>query len=274
MILTQKSMDLAKYLHRIGFAGEVRPDVATLKSLQRAHLLAVPYENFDVQLRRPVGLDINATYEKIVLRGRGGWCYEMNGLLGWALATIGFRVTRLAATTHAPASHLVLHVDVDEPYACDAGLGDGPIEPYRVVEGAFSQHGFDFRVEFLDGSGWRLHKHRYSFVKHCDVGTSDEDAMARCCVWQQTSLDSRLWQNAVAYRFMQTGFISLIGRALRIVRPEGVTMTLVESAEEYVSILKARFGIDLPEAAELWPSICQRHDVLFSSAAATASPAG
>jgi N-hydroxyarylamine O-acetyltransferase len=195
----------------------------------------------------------------------------MNGLLGWALATIGFKVTRLAATTHAPASHLVLRVDLDEPYACDAGLGDGPIEPYRLVEGAFSQHGFDFRVEFLDGSGWRLHKHRYSFVKHCDVGTSDEDAMARCSVWQQMSPDSRLWQNAIAYRFTQTGFISLIGRVLRTVRPEGVTMTFVENEDEYVSTLKTRFGLDLPEAVGLWPSICQRHNVLFPPADAAAN---
>jgi N-hydroxyarylamine O-acetyltransferase len=266
-------MDLAKYLRRIGFAREARPDLPTLKSIQRAHLLAIPYENFDVQLRRPIGMDVDAAYEKIVLRGRGGWCYEMNGLLGWALTAIGFKITRLAATTHAPASHLVLRVDLDEPYACDAGLADGPIEPYRVVNGAFSQHGFDFRVELLDGPGWRLHKHRYSYVKYCDVGGPDEKAMAKCSLWQQTSPDSRLCQYAIAYRFTPTGFISLIGRVLRIVRPEGATKMLIESAEDYVSTLNARFGLDLPEMAAIWPAICQRHDAVFPPDAAASTAA-
>jgi len=46
-------MRLAAFLRRIGFEGEARPDLATLKAVHRAHLLAIPYENLDVQLGRP-----------------------------------------------------------------------------------------------------------------------------------------------------------------------------------------------------------------------------
>src|SRR6185503_6394389 len=89
-------MDLQAYLDRIGFAGEARPDLATLTALHRAHLLAIPYENLDVQFGTPVTIEPAAAFEKIVTRGRGGWCYEMNGLFGAALDEIGFQVTRLA----------------------------------------------------------------------------------------------------------------------------------------------------------------------------------
>ena len=78
-------MELSAYLHRIGFDGRVRPDLATLRAIHRAHQYAIPFENLDVQLHRPVVLDVEANYDKIVHQRRGGWCYEMNGVMGWAL---------------------------------------------------------------------------------------------------------------------------------------------------------------------------------------------
>src|SRR3954471_15025485 len=89
-------MDLKAYFGRIGYVGEPRVDLATLRALHRAHLLAIPYENLDVQLGRPLTTDPAAAYDKIVRRRRGGWCYEMNGLFGWALETVGFSVMRMA----------------------------------------------------------------------------------------------------------------------------------------------------------------------------------
>ena len=39
--------DTRAYLDRIGFKGEVKHDLATLKELKRAHWLNLPYENLD-----------------------------------------------------------------------------------------------------------------------------------------------------------------------------------------------------------------------------------
>ena len=85
-----------------------------------------------------------AQREKIVTRRRGGWCYEMNGTLGWALGELGFRVTRGTGAVvralkgeAAVGNHLVLRVDVPEgAYLADVGFGDGPRDPIRVVPGA------------------------------------------------------------------------------------------------------------------------------------------
>jgi len=85
-------LDLSAYLQRIRFDGSVRPDLATLKAIHRAHQYAIPFENLDVLLRRPVVLDLEASYDKIVRQRRGGWCYELNGVMGWALKEMGFEV--------------------------------------------------------------------------------------------------------------------------------------------------------------------------------------
>src|SRR5262245_14404995 len=114
-------MDLQAYFDRIGFTGTARPDIATLRALHRGHALSISYENLDVQLGRPVTIDPADAFDKIVRRGRGGWCYEMNGLLGAVLQEVGFKVTRLAGGVHratrgpaAVGNHLVLLVDLDE----------------------------------------------------------------------------------------------------------------------------------------------------------------
>src|SRR5262245_17536106 len=90
-------MKLAAYLDRIRLQGPVRPDFDTLRRVHLAHQLAVPFENLDVQLKRPLTTAVEASFEKIVARRRGGWCYEMNGLFGWALREIGFDVQRVGA---------------------------------------------------------------------------------------------------------------------------------------------------------------------------------
>src|SRR6185503_3263469 len=137
-------MELQAYLDRIGHSGPVRPDLATLKALHRAHLKAISYENLDVQLGRRVTTDPADAYAKIVERGRGGWCYEMNGLFGWALDQVGFSVMRMAGAANREllgdlliGNHLVLLVDLgaEGRWIADVGFGDGSIDPYPLQTG-------------------------------------------------------------------------------------------------------------------------------------------
>ena len=90
-------MDIHAYLSRIGYRGTLEPSAATLHALQQAHLLAVPFENLDIHLGRPIVLDQTALFDKIVARRRGGFCYELNGLFAVLLRELGFEVTLLSA---------------------------------------------------------------------------------------------------------------------------------------------------------------------------------
>lgn len=267
-------MDLRAYLDRIAFSGPVAPDLTTLRALHRAHLMAVPYEGFDVLFGNPMTIDPKAAWAKIVERRRGGWCFEMNGTFGLALEEIGFKVTRLAgggAVNDAPApigNHLVLRVELDEPWIADVGFSDGPVEPFRFAEGSFQQRGFDFRVEFLEDGFWRLHNHHFGAVPYYDCGPTDEAALAHRCDYLQTSPDSHFVNNVIAFHHNEAGYCSLIGRMLRTITPAGVQKRLVDSPEDLVVVLDRHFDLVLPEAAALWPAICARHDFLFPPAEA------
>ena len=157
-------MNLDRYLKRIGLDHRPPATLAGLKTVHRAHLLAIPYENIDVQLGRPVTTAVGPIYEKMVERGRGGWCYEMNGMLGWALAELGFDVTRATGAVvraikgeAAVGNHLVLRVALPEGlYLADVGFGDGPRDPIPVAVGAFESEGFHFGLSRIDDAWWRF----------------------------------------------------------------------------------------------------------------------
>lgn len=270
-------MDLKAYFERIGFAGEARPDLTTLKALHRAHLLAIPYENLDVQLGTPVTISPEAAFDKIVTRRRGGWCYEMNGLFGAVLETIGFQVTRLAggvgrdvAGDEKVGNHLVLLVDLGEPWIADVGFGDGALEPFALRAGAFSQYGMPFRLEPLDGGWWRFHNHPMGGAPNFDFALepADPGLLAEKCQWLQTSPDSVFVQNAVAQRWRPDALLQLRGRSLTRIRDGEKRTELIADSDGYLEVLAREFGLELPGAAALWPRIAARHEELFGAKAA------
>lgn len=269
------AVDLPAYLARIGYAGELAPDLPTLRALHRAHLLAVPYENLDVQLGRPLTTDPAAAFDKIVRRRRGGWCYEMNGAFGLVLEAVGFRVTRLAgavmrevlgAANHA--SHLVLRVELEETWLADVGYGDGPIEPFQPGEGPYDQRGFAFGRERTEDGWWRMRNHRFA-PRSFDVrlAPADEAELAGKCVQLQTAPTSIFVQHAIVQRHTPDGIVLLRNRTLRRIWSDRAEEQLVESAAQYVALLRDLFGLDLPEAADLWPRICAQHEASLAPAA-------
>jgi N-hydroxyarylamine O-acetyltransferase len=269
-------MDIGSYLRRIGMREPPSANLAGLRALHRAHLLAVPFENLSVQLGQPVTTEIGPIYEKIVERRRGGWCYEMNGLFGWVLQQLGFDVTRTAAGVMREAggdtaigNHLTLQVHLREgPYLADVGFGDGPIEPFPIRAGEFSDGRFTFALSQQDAAWWRLHNHPHGGAKSLDfrIAPADEILLASKCAYLQTWPESLFVQNLVCQRHTPEGFAMLRGRVLRHLAPDGVEERLLNSADELLAALRHHFDLDVPEAASLWPKIVARHHALFGAA--------
>ena len=152
---------LASYLERIGVARPAAPDRDTLARIAAAHPSSIPFECLDAFTGRRPDLAADALTGKLVRGGRGGWCYEHNGLLRRALDALGYRTTGLAARVRwgeapdAPPTartHMALRVELDDgPYLVDAGFGGmvptgvlrlehgteqkTPLEPYRLLAG-------------------------------------------------------------------------------------------------------------------------------------------
>jgi arylamine N-acetyltransferase len=147
------ALDLTGYFERIDYRGSADPTLTTLEDLVSGHTRAIPFENLDPLLGRPIDdLSPEALTDKLVHRGRGGYCYEQNGLMGYVLEELGFGVRRFAARViwtpvpdaSVPAqTHTMSAVTLpgdDQPYLVDVGFGgQTPPSPIRLETGGVQQ---------------------------------------------------------------------------------------------------------------------------------------
>ncbi len=262
-------MNLDGYLKRIDYHGSVAPDLACLTAIHRQHLLNIPYEDLDVQLGRALDLDLQRIFEKIVERQRGGWCYEMNGLLCWALREIGFEVTRMVGgvmrAIHGDAAmgnHLVLRVDLDGPMLADVGIGEGMLEPICLEQARVVQGNREFRLEVLEDGLWRFHNHAGAIPPSFDFSPEpDEDHLAETCRNLQQDEGSLFRQNLICLQPDGVGGTkTLIGRVLALPREE---KQILESADALCETLAEVFGLSDPDFRSLWPQVVTRHREIF-----------
>ena len=268
-------MLLQHYLDRIGFRGEIGATIDVLSALQQQHLCTVPFENLDVQLGRYVTTSIEAAYNKIVLGGRGGWCFEQNGLFGWALAEIGFDVTRVSAAVMrqqrgaiADANHLCLLVRLPEPdavYLADVGFGGSLIKPIPLLESEYDQVPFRLGLRKIENDHWRFWEDIGSgeFSFDFAVTAANEEALQARCEFLQKDPESGFVLNLVAQLRLPDQHKTLRGRVFSNATCEGIDTRVLASADELVSTLAEEFGLDLPEVAELWPKVVTRHEDLL-----------
>jgi N-hydroxyarylamine O-acetyltransferase len=266
---------LKEYLERIRFDGPVCADLKTLGALQRAHTHAIPFENLDVQLGRPVSIALEPSFDKLVRRRRGGWCFEMNRVFGWALQEIGFDVTRLSAGVHRIrigdfqlGNHLCLRVMLDQPYLVDVGFGGSLTGPMPLRAGDRDDPPYQLNLSETPDGFWR-----FTETAHGDPATfdfkneiADEARFEAKCQYLQTSKDSGFVQSLVVQRRAGDSHLTLRGRVLSIAHPTHLEKSLLHSADELVETLRTRFDLDVPEAATLWPRIVAKHEELFGPA--------
>jgi N-hydroxyarylamine O-acetyltransferase len=168
-------LDLDAYFERIGYQGAPRPDEETFTALHEAHLASIPYENLDLQLGETKPLDEDRFAERLVGEGRGGWCYEMNGLFSCALRKIGFRVDRLGGAVvrdimgeQSIGNHMVLRVDLGRIFIADVGLGDGPLHPFPLEKRSWTESGLTFALERTQDDWWRFQNHQHGLAPRFD----------------------------------------------------------------------------------------------------------
>jgi len=270
-------MKLQPYLDRIEYGGDVEPNFDTLAALQEAHVCSVPFENLDVQLGNPLSVRIEDAYEKIVANNRGGWCYEQNGLFGWALSEIGFNVTRIAASVMreqkgevSTASHLCLLVRSPESktkYLVDVGFGGSMIKPIELKEAQYDQPPFKLSLSRLDDRYWRFWedmgdgKFSFDFTE----SPANESLIAKKSASLQSDPTSTFVLNLVAQRRSRGQHSILRGRVFTVAKAGSMESTTVDSPEALVSILANVFRLDVPDVVRLWPRIIARHEELFGS---------
>lgn len=255
---TQVSTQVRAYLDRIKYDGPLDGSAEALSKLQECHLHSVPYENLDILNRIPLSLEIPDLYDKIVVRHRGGYCFELNALFGWLLRELGYEVTDLMArfwrneqNTPPKRRHQVLKVNVDGTnYLCDVGVGG--IVPRQAIQmdvGLEQRQGNEiYKLDQDPYFGWMLCELKddewlniYSFT--------DEPQLAKdftmATYWCENAPDSIFTQNAMLAIRTTEGRNTVAGEEFRIFTSEGVQAFVPQTKEEYHAALKTYFGINL-----------------------------
>ncbi len=232
-MMAPANLDTQAYLQRLGYAGPLAPTAATLRALQLAHLYAVPFENLDIHLGRPLSLALPALYDKIVTRQRGSFCYELNGLFAWLLQSLGYTVAHLSARVangdgaFGPEfDHLALLVEVTaggpagERWLADVGFGDGFMEPLRLEPGLEQpqggRSGWTYGLDEHEG-GYRLWRRdlagtveqQYAFTLQPRCFPRDFEPM---CHYQQTAPESHFVQHRLCSLATPAGRLTLSDR--------------------------------------------------------------
>jgi len=253
-------MDIRSYLERIGVDGPVRPDFETLFGLHRTHLLTVPFENLDIHLRNPIELDEQPLWNKIVLRKRGGFCYELNGMFAWLLQQIGFEVTYLNARVYNHSGkrgrefdHLALRISIpgeEANWLADVGFGDSFFEPLMLdYKGEQFQGSHAYRLENVKNGVDLLRRERdgnwsrqYFFDLQARTFPGDYE---ESCKYHQTSPMSSFTRERVVSLAIPDGRITLNSNNLTVTTNGKRIKRQLNGEKEFQKFLKYYFEIDL-----------------------------
>lgn len=261
-----KDFDLAAYLDRIGLA-RVPATPEGLRDLQRAQLRAIAFENMDAYLGITPSMGMAAIFEKIVTRRRGGYCFELNALLGAAMAAAGFPVRRALARVrkgHAqvgPRSHLTLLTEIGgRRFLADAGFGGpGPLVPLEIVPDReqAAPNGV-YRLRHARGTGETLVEKRSAadwvalygfdefFVGDMDIGAAN----FLCANWPVMPFPNHL---------MLAGFqgdtrIGVFDRAVTVETGTGETRQRLRDFGDFADLVTRRLGLSADDdlLARVW----------------------
>jgi len=248
---------LRAYLERIGCEGPVRPDRATLERLQRAHRLTIAFENLDIPLGRGIALESDRLFDKLVIRRRGGYCFEQNALFLGMAETIGFAVRPLlarvwlAAEGIPPRTHTLNLVRLDgEEIIADVGFGGSFVPPLLLAAGAEAATADGARHRLVEDRdhGWMLERdggetwqRQYSFGLD-QVWPADLEAANH---FTATRPGTRFTTLRIASATTADGYVSLVGRTFTASRMGRSETREIGNAEEYRGLLRDRFGLDL-----------------------------
>ena len=247
------TFNLSEYCQRIGYAGELRPNLATVQALMQHQLRSVPFENLDVLAGKPISLNPDDIVAKIVGKQRGGYCYEVNGLFAMALQALQISYQFVAARPmfypmKRPRTHMALLVTLDGvEWLCDLGFGSyGIREPLRldaletpIPQGydtfMLSEEGGDIILKAQVEGAWAK---QYGFNR-CPVEWID---FAPANWLNSTHPDAVFTQKPLVVRFTANGRNILFGDSFKQVGA-GITTQRTLAPHEQAAVLEEYFGL-------------------------------
>jgi N-hydroxyarylamine O-acetyltransferase len=273
MNASEPFIDLPAYFERIGYACAERP-AASLDTLRALHLLhpqAIPFENLDVLLGRPVRIDLASIQKKLVASKRGGYCFENNLLFRSVLEALGFRVRSYAGRvlwgrdSSAPMpsrTHMLLVIEIDQQrFLADVGFGGMTLSAPIVLQTGLEQitpHGA-FRLEAADSGAPEVPAYvlqtlidgHWKPIYHFDLDPQYPSDYEMSNHFVSTYPESVFVTNLLAARLAPGIRYGLFNRALSVHDEREGTQKRDLSTAELRRVLAGELGIRLPDTPEL-----------------------
>lgn len=260
MVTDPSGIDIRRYASRIKYLEEARPTLEVLFSLQESHLLSVPFENLDILAGRRIVLSERALFEKVVLRKRGGFCYELNGLFHLLLKNVGFDVKLLMGRVHdqnrnsygPEFDHMLILAEVDgEKWIVDVGFGDFSMHPLRfVLNQPLSDRNGQFVIDRFDDEYFRVSRYlpeerrsssEYLFSLQERTLTDFSDM----CHYHQTSPDSHFTRQRICSMATASGRITLTDHRLIVTEGKTRKEIIIRDQSDFSEALTRYFNIVL-----------------------------
>jgi N-hydroxyarylamine O-acetyltransferase len=257
------SLNLDAYFERINWGGGTNPTFATLAGLLRAHLLLIPYENFDILLGRGVRLDLDSIQAKLVQAHRGGYCYEHATLFAAVLEKLGFQTVRHAARvilfapiTGAPRTHMFLTVQLpDGAFVVDPGFGPFASRvPIPLVDGAAAHGDYETHWMIRDGNRWMLRAQLGGKLMDAWVTTLEPDHPVDFEVgnyYTATHPGSLFVNRLIIACLTKDGRVTAMNRDANLWHGNMPRPTLLADRLALREFIVTYFGFDLPEIEQL-----------------------
>jgi len=259
---------LDEYYERTGVSSSDGITVDRLEALHQAQWTSIPYENFDVLLGRGVDLAVDALVNKLVRAPRGGYCFELNGLMLQVLKAEGFNVRPLLGRVHITGEstgrgHQIALVTVDgREWIVDVGNGAYcPRMPIPFEHDVETQHG---------GTPYRLIAHHLGHMLQLEVRgnwkdlysfdltpvvQADIDYGNHFTSTHPSSIFTWARIASLGHRDGQT----IIFNDVCTVRGEGrEAPQALPDDERYLEILKEKVGIDLDATYDELPPLVKQ----------------
>ena len=182
--------NLDEYLERLGLPCAKSPSSEYLDELIYAHQCSIPFEDLDVYERHlEPALDVESLFDKMVVRKRGGYCFELNALFHALLEELGFDVRpcmarlTLRGDVHPMISHRAELVAFgSERYVADVGFG-GPSPGFAMrLEDGFTreEHGQKFTLRAYDDHWFDLiyidrDGREHDTIRICSMPAEEQD---------------------------------------------------------------------------------------------------
>ena len=256
-------IDVDAYLKRIGLEQD-DPTLAYLRKLHFAHIHKIPFENLDIHYSQKIQLDYTEIFKKIVEKGRGGFCYELNGLFYHLLYHLGYEcyVTSAQMKTEMGEfdphfGHMMIIVKLeDQPFLVDVGFGNSFSNPKKIEVGTVQMDyttywkfetdpDENFLLQYSDNTSNFKTKYRFSLEEKQII------QFMEMCVFHQTSEKSPFTQGKIISIKTLDGRVTLTNKKLQILKLSETSESDILNEDEFLSKLEQYFSISYRQLSAL-----------------------